>query len=231
MTEVAETPTRRVKFPTAGFAARPHHSISAAEEAVMEVSERTRYRVLLIAVLGVVAGGAIIDVVLDAPERLLSFHVVFELGIAALSVGMILYLSMRWRRSERSLRVARERVEQTRVESERWRARANDALAGFSHAIDQQLQAWQLTATEREVAFGLLKGLSHKRIAALTGRSERTVRQHGIAVYQKAGVAGRAELAAFFLARLLPSAPDGSLMPEPSSNLTAQAAAPPRMAK
>jgi hypothetical protein len=33
-------------------------------------------------------------------------------------------------------------------------------------------------------------------------RSERTVRQHAVAVYRKAGVAGRAELAAFFLSGL-----------------------------
>ena len=52
----------------------------------------------------------------------------------------------------------------------------------------------------------LLKGQSHKEIATATGRSERTVRQHAIAAYHKAGVGGRAELAAFFLGDLtLPS--------------------------
>ena len=45
----------------------------------------------------------------------------------------------------------------------------------------------------------LLKGHSHKQIAFETGRSERTVRQHAVAVNQKSGLAGRAELAAFFL--------------------------------
>ena len=45
----------------------------------------------------------------------------------------------------------------------------------------------------------LLKGYEHKVIAALTRRSERTVRQHAGAVYEKAGLAGRAELAAYFL--------------------------------
>ena len=45
----------------------------------------------------------------------------------------------------------------------------------------------------------LLKGYGHKEIAALTGRSERTVRQHAGVVYEKAGISGRAELAAFFL--------------------------------
>ena len=45
----------------------------------------------------------------------------------------------------------------------------------------------------------LLKGSSHKRIGRDTRRSERTVRQHAVAVYRKSGLSGRAELAAFFL--------------------------------
>jgi DNA-binding NarL/FixJ family response regulator len=45
----------------------------------------------------------------------------------------------------------------------------------------------------------LLKGHSHKQIAALSSKSERTVRQQAVAVYRKSQLGGRAELAAFFL--------------------------------
>jgi DNA-binding NarL/FixJ family response regulator len=68
--------------------------------------------------------------------------------------------------------------------------------------MERQFDEWQLTLTEREVAFGLLQGYSHKRIAKESGRSERTVRQHATAVYEKAGVTSRAELAAYFLVAL-----------------------------
>jgi DNA-binding NarL/FixJ family response regulator len=56
---------------------------------------------------------------------------------------------------------------------------------------------------EREVALLLVKGLSSNEIATVRATSERTVRQQSQAVYRKAGVAGRAELAAFFLEDLL----------------------------
>ena len=56
----------------------------------------------------------------------------------------------------------------------------------------------------------LLKGLEHKQIAAIQGKSERTVRQHAIAVYKKSGLGGRAELSAFFLEDLLLPLEDGS---------------------
>jgi DNA-binding CsgD family transcriptional regulator len=64
-----------------------------------------------------------------------------------------------------------------------------------------------LTPTERRIALLLLKGYSHKRMARVTGTSERTVRQHSVAVYRKAGLSGRAELAGFFLDPLM--LPDG----------------------
>jgi DNA-binding NarL/FixJ family response regulator len=69
--------------------------------------------------------------------------------------------------------------------------------------VDAQFRAWQLTPAEREVALLLLKGYSHKHVASATGRSERTARQHATAVYQKAGLGSRAELAAYFLEDLL----------------------------
>ena len=61
-------------------------------------------------------------------------------------------------------------------------------------------------APHNKAAVKTVKGKSHKAIAYETGRSERTVRQHAVTVYQKSGLAGRAELAAFFLEGLvLPS--------------------------
>ena len=63
------------------------------------------------------------------------------------------------------------------------------------------LRGW--TMLDRPTADAILKGLGHKEAADLLRRSERTVRQHAVAVYRKAGVAGRAELSAFFLEDLL----------------------------
>lgn len=91
-----------------------------------------------------------------------------------------------------------------RLERDVWRASAETALSGLGHAINAQFDTWLLTPTEREVAFLLLQGHGHKQIAGQTGRSERTVRQHAVTVYQKAGLSSRAELAAFFLRDLMP---------------------------
>jgi DNA-binding NarL/FixJ family response regulator len=90
-------------------------------------------------------------------------------------------------------------VATARQEAERWRAEAADLLGGLWAAIDRQFDRWQLTEAEREVALLLLKGLSHKQVAARRDTSERTVRQQAQSVYQKSGLDGRSALAAFFL--------------------------------
>lgn len=191
----------------------------------MQDEHENRSHGLVIAILAVVAVGALVDVALDAPERWLTPHVLLELGLAGFSVAMIVLLASRWRGTQRSLLEAERRLERGRAERDEWRRRAHHALDSLAAAIDQQLQAWQLTPAEREVAFGLLRGFSHKRIAALTGRSERTVRQHAIAAYQKAGLAGRAELAAYFLGDLLPSGSDPDLTPYHGTDAAVEAGA------
>lgn len=96
-----------------------------------------------------------------------------------------------------------------RAEAAHWRAQAQELLAGVGSSIDVQLVAWELSPAETEVAVLLLKGLSFKEVAAVRSTSERTAREQARAVYRKAGVAGRAELSAWFLEDLLPAPGSG----------------------
>jgi DNA-binding CsgD family transcriptional regulator len=91
-----------------------------------------------------------------------------------------------------------------RQQAEAWRTGSKKYLDGLSQSIDLQLDQWQLSAAEKEVAFLLLKGLSLKEIAVARGTSEKTARVQSSAVYSKSGLAGRSELSAFFLEDLLP---------------------------
>ncbi len=91
-----------------------------------------------------------------------------------------------------------------RAEARRWRQRAEGLLAGVGQTVDRRFEAWGLSAAESEVGLLLLKGLSFKEIASVRGTGERTAREQAGAIYQKAGVAGRAELAAWFLEDVLP---------------------------
>jgi DNA-binding CsgD family transcriptional regulator len=158
--------------------------------------------ILAIALLSIIVGGTV-DLLMDQPERWLSFHVVFETLMIAGALVMATTLWLGWWRSAHSAASLRESLEAQRAERDAWKASARAALDGLGRAIDEQFRSWGLTPAEREVALMLLKGYGHKEIAALTGRGERTVRQHAGVVYEKAGLAGRAELAAYFLHDLM----------------------------
>jgi DNA-binding CsgD family transcriptional regulator len=161
---------------------------------------------------------ATLDLVADSGE-LAAGHVVTEGAIFAasgLGVGLLVRRLRAARRAERAAQAGLEslnvRLSITHAEAERWRDEVKELLHGLGVAIDRQLQRWHLTAAETQVALLLLKGLSHKEVAVVRGVGEATVRQQSRAIYDKAGVAGRHELAAFFLEGLLapPGAASGS---------------------
>lgn len=169
-----------------------------------------RFRWLLTALLGAIALGGAVDLVLDRPTTGWSFHVLFEVALLALSLGAVAYLWLGWRDAGRTLAHTRGELEARGAERDAWRRRAEKLLRGLGEEIDRQLREWGLTPVERETALLLLKGFGHKEIAVLQGKSERTVRQHAVAVYRKSGLSGRAELSGFFLEDLLLPADDAA---------------------
>lgn len=165
----------------------------------MDEEHGTGLRLLLAGILLVIVAGGVVDLILDAPRAWLTFHVLFELGMVAAALVSATALWLGWWRARRTVATLTRSLAQRQAERDAWRASAEQALEGLGRAIGQQFDHWKLTPAEREVALLLLQGYGHKQIAGVTGRSERTVRQHAVAAYRKAGLGGRAELAAFFL--------------------------------
>ena len=165
-----------------------------------ERSESDRgLRLLLAGVLIVAVIGGAIDLALDAPDSLLSAHVIYEVVLIIASVTALIFMWQGWFRARHDVLEMRHELAEQKAERDAWRASAENALSGFGKGIEEKFRAWGLTPVESEVALLLLKGHSHKEIAFQTGRSEKTVRQHAGSVYQKSRLRGRAELAAFFL--------------------------------
>lgn len=132
-----------------------------------------------------IASLVVIDLLSDVGSGVDVLHVGIE-GLAAVVAILGAVVFYRHHRREKA-------------ESEAWRARAEELLQGMGSAVDRQFEAWSLSAAESEVVLLLLKGLSFKEIAAVRGTSERTNREQARGIYRKAGVAGRAELSAWFM--------------------------------
>ncbi|HSL20956.1 MAG TPA: hypothetical protein VK886_05430 [Vicinamibacterales bacterium] len=144
-----------------------------------------------------------VDVVSDYRAGTELLHVATELGVMAAALAGAVALWRMLRTAQRRAAALTIDLAAARAEAHRFSQDARDALRGLGEAIDRQFQRWELTAAEREIGLLMLKGLSHREIAALRQTTEVTVRQQALAVYRKAGLRGRSELSAFFLEDLL----------------------------
>jgi DNA-binding CsgD family transcriptional regulator len=181
--------------------------IELEEGFMTDVIRENRGAVAYMALFVAIALMVGIDLIVDYQSGTSAGHVVFE-GIvfvcALVGAGVLgrRLLAERREAGRRSRQLQRE-LDVSRADAHRWREEAQQFLRGLSQAIEAQFERWELTPAEKEVALLMLKGLSHKEIAQVRGVSDRTVRQQAHVVYTKAGLDGRADLAAFFLEDLL----------------------------
>ncbi len=127
----------------------------------------------------------------------------FEMALLAGAVALTAFVSVESRDMRRDRMELTDDLAKARRESARFRDAARAHVDGLSRAIATQFHDWGLTDAESDVATFMLKGLSHKEIAALRDCSEATVRQHAATVYRKANLTGRTQLNAYFLEDLL----------------------------
>ena len=73
----------------------------------------------------------------------------------------------------------------------------------FIKVVTLQFEHWNLTRTEKEVGWMILKGYSFNDIATFRESREKTIRHHAAKIYAKSETANRSEFAAFFLEDLL----------------------------
>lgn len=162
-----------------------------------------RERIIIGFILLIVALLVSVDVYNDSKEGVVLWHVFIEGMIGALALAGVFYLLKGSVKLKKQLRQEIADFSAFKFEAENWRAESRKYIDGLSLAIDQQLSKWKLTTAEKEVAFLLLKGLSLKEVAEVRNTTEKTARVQSMAIYAKAGLAGRSELAAFFLEDLL----------------------------
>jgi DNA-binding CsgD family transcriptional regulator len=135
------------------------------------------------------------------------------------AVGVALLFQRMQAQHEEQLALLRD-LDIARAEGEGWRSQVQSHLAGLKDAMDQQFQAWGMTVAEREVGLLILKGLSHKEIAALRATTDATVRQQAQAIYRKAGLPGKTAFSAYFLEDLFVPAEATNDLQAPSPQRT-----------
>jgi DNA-binding CsgD family transcriptional regulator len=142
-----------------------------------------------------------LEIVTENDELSLADILVDALGILltiGAAVGVALMMLRLQRQQEKKLALMRD-LEIARAEGDGWRSKVQSHLAGLKAGMDIQFADWSMTPAEREVGLLILKGLSHKEIAALRATTEATVRQQAQAIYRKAKLPGKSAFTAYFL--------------------------------
>ncbi|MBI5066832.1 MAG: helix-turn-helix transcriptional regulator [Deltaproteobacteria bacterium] len=156
-----------------------------------------------VALAGALAIFVAADLVADIADGVPTIHLVIE------SLALLLCLAGVWgtgRQLHRALCRARDlhdTVERSRADLHRLGAEVEAMASGVRTMVDLHFTRWKLTTAEREVAVHVLRGLSYKEVAEARDTSEHTVRNQAYAIYRKAGLGSRTDMAAFFLEQLL----------------------------
>ncbi|MCB1168317.1 MAG: response regulator transcription factor [Leptospiraceae bacterium] len=130
----------------------------------------------------------------------ISWHAGIEglvlLGLAFLLLAMRNTTHEEFRRAAMELSVARQELDE-------FRSRNSRLMKDYRDAVQIQFDRWGFTEGERTVAERLILGFTFREIAAQLDKKEKTVRNQSQSIYDKAGLTGRHDLAAFFLQDIL----------------------------
>lgn len=163
----------------------------------------SKERLLISSILVLISSITIFDLLTDLGEGVVWWHVTIEGCVAGIALIGVYYLVSGTFSLKKSLLKEKEFSAQLEEDSRRWKDSSKKLLDGLSLSIDLQLEQWQLTKSEKEVAFLLIKGFSLKEIAKNRSTAEKTTRAQATSVYAKSGLSGRSQLSAFFLEDLL----------------------------
>ncbi len=154
---------------------------------------------ILISILVVIMGFNLLDVLTDTHLRVPLWHVLEELSITILSVFGAIYIIVNIRQKSAKLKKLHTELSHKDHQLENITSQMKQARQQYSRAIQEQFLAWNLSKSESEVAWFILKGYSFKEIAILRDTQEKTVRQQASSIYTKSAVDGRHTFAAWFM--------------------------------
>lgn len=143
------------------------------------------------------------DIMGDLNDKVPYDHILHEISILLFSLVLFILQLRSSANKSTQIKLMGSELEKLNKEKEEYRSDLGHHAQAIADAIEVQLNNWELTASEKDIALLLIKGLSMKEIAELRNSKESTVRQQAMAVYKKSNLQNRQQLAAFFLEDIL----------------------------
>jgi len=156
---------------------------------------------VLIFFIVAIASGA--DLRADLSQGATLSHVAKEAVIVSISLLAMTWLLLGLRQQKQEISLLQQELKDMGNLQIQPRKYVLEGRKTLGNVVSQQFSEWKLTASEVDVGWLLLKGLSLKEIAIVRNTLEKTVRQQASAIYKKANVTGRHSFSAWFIEDIL----------------------------
>ena len=123
-----------------------------------------------------------------------------EICMAVLSLYGLYYIYQELKLNKEDADTAKDIIEKLKHQNHK----LNQLSISFWETVQAQMVVWGLTEMEKETAIYILRGLSNQQIAAVRGKSLKTIENQSFSIYQKSGTTGKLEFIAYFISPLLP---------------------------
>ena len=140
-----------------------------------------------------------LDLYTDLAHGAPTSHMLKELVILLLAALLIFWILYEQHLQSKKINNLRQELEHIDVNQKSMNDYVLAARKQIGEVIVRQFTDWNLTASEKEVGWLLLNGLSLREISALRETFEKTVRLQASSIYKKAGLNGRHAFAAWFI--------------------------------
>ncbi|TGK35946.1 LuxR family transcriptional regulator [Leptospira gomenensis] len=133
-------------------------------------------------------------------ERSQAYFTTIETAFGLLSIIGIFFLFQEIRNTQEDIESAKVVIEGLKNKNQL----LTHTDQSFWESFQKQLAGWGLSDKEKEIAVLLLRGMSNHQIAAIRGKSLKTIENQTFSIYQKSGTTGKLEFIAYFISPLLP---------------------------
>ena len=158
---------------------------------------------LFLILLTAYAGYEVYDELNDLDQGESPLTVWMEIIIVSASLGFVFYITRLLYRNITQQKQMKQTLQQVRQQLHSSNQRLQEGKEAFRESVEWQLNEWQFTQVQKEVAYLLLKGIAIKDIAEQRHVQEKTIRNHLSAIYEKSGMAGRHVFCSWFFEGLL----------------------------
>jgi DNA-binding CsgD family transcriptional regulator len=167
----------------------------------MYSAESKEIVLILIFIIVVLSSG--VDLVADLSHGATTDHIIKETIVVSISTLSIAWLLIGLHNQRIEIKALKQELEAMASPQEPPRKYVLDERRKLRDVVTQQFSEWELTDSEINIGWLLLKGFSLKEIAMLRNTVEKTVRQQASSIYHKAGISGRHAFSAWFIEDIL----------------------------